>query len=303
MPSGAGVRPRRLVLAAAALVLASAGIAALALLLRPPVLIVTDVPFAFLYGPSRIRLRQIEASLALFRLVKPVLIAADAGEDMLPFAVEEVSGRPYCVLFPRRFVRGALLYREQFPEIPVVLMEDRTGSSREGGDNAAGFVAAATDSELDFYRAGLCAAILDQGKNGKIVLFLDESIQTNMRNAFIRGLRARGNETPPFFFTPFSRFSDLENISCVVLAGSGVEYLENNPSFPVILFSWLNPSLTSHETVVVFDDSPWAQAVEAVRIVEENRTGGRIPSKPLIFSAKVADNGILRELRKAAASL
>jgi hypothetical protein len=296
---------RLLLLAIVAGIVLALGISCIVFFTRAPVLVVTDISFVSLYGAGRVRLERARASLALFRPVKQVVIADDAGDDIAYFAVGEASSRPFCVLFPVRFADAAGLYRERFPEIPVAILEgrgtDRNQATLDPGESTAGnFFQFATDMESDFYRAGLCAAILDGDKNGRIVVFLDDSIQNEGREAFLRGLRDQGKETAPLFFTSFSELSGFSGISCVVLAGSGAEFLEKNQEIPVILFTWLNTAFIPENTILVFDDSPWAQAVPAVRLAASRTKSGRIPSKTLILSAKSADKYILRKLKKVA---
>jgi hypothetical protein len=288
---------------ASIVVLALAG-AALFFLSRPPVLIVTDAPFTALYGTRRILIRQIRASLALFRLVRPVMVAEGTGSDLLVFVIQDavsrtIPRRPYCVLFPHRYAEGAARYREQFPGIPAVLMEGRSGP--ETGDTApSGLSVFSTDLERDFYRAGLCAAVLGGGIGGMIPVFQDRFVQADAQNAFITGLRERQSEANPLFLSDYSGLSGAAAISCVVLAGSGTEYFEQNLTFPLILFTWLDPELTPREAAVFFDDSPWALAVPAVKMIAGKQTGGRIPSDLLIFSDRIADKDVLRQIKKAA---
>jgi len=69
---------------------------------------------------------------------------------------------------------------------------------------------------------------------------------------------------------------------------------------PVILFTWLDPAMTSNTVIVTFDDSVWTLAVPASQMAVQQQTEGKIPSTPLIFSAKIADNRIFRLLKKSA---
>jgi hypothetical protein len=290
---------------------------------RAPALIITDTSFAALYGTSRIRRRQAVVSLALFRRVKPVTVADGVGSDVLMFAIEEVASRPYCVLFPYRYSEAAKRYREQAPEIPVVLMEGRiNGPGQAVG--AEGVLTFRTDRETDYYRAGLCAGSIGvsrqkaenmgeagverSGKTGpenpepgRVAFLYDRFSRIEERDLFARGLREAGLETAPLFVNSANQIADTRDIACVVLAGSGAEYLDRNLKIPVILFSWLDPALTPRETVLIFDDSAWALAVPAVRMaVKEGQFGEKIPSKVLIFSARIADNRVFRKLKKLA---
>jgi hypothetical protein len=267
---------------------------------RPPALVVTDASFVALYGTGRLKQQTLVASLTMKRRVRPVLIADGAGTDVLLLGIEGTSSRPHCVLFPSRYIEAAEQYREQFPHIPVIIMEGR--NTRTSGTGTSNFLVCRTDRETDSYRAGLCAGIIAGEEPQRIIVFQDRSANARERNAFIRGLREQGLETPPVFYNNASQLTDTKDLSCVVLLGSGAEILEKNLKVPVILCTWLDPDLTSNEIVLIFDDSPWTMAVPALGLVkiEQNEDfNGRIPSKPLVFSARIADNHISQNLKKA----
>jgi hypothetical protein len=293
------------------------------LFFRPPVLILTDLPFTALHGTQRARLRQIQASLALLRRVKPVIVADGAGPDMIVFAIEAASSRPCCVVFPGRYAEGAERYAEQFPGVISVLLENSGAGSRgynSSGGNPAGagrLRVIRTDRKTDFFRAGLCAGIISRGKNGRIPLFLDRYATPQDREAFSRGLREGGTESLPVFFGFPASLDNLNDLNCVVFAGSSAEFSENSPKLPLILFSWLDPALTTRETLLVFDDSPWALVVPAVKTALAMRAAGEgsdsgdgeifpfegeIPSKILVFSDRFTDNGILRSVKEVVRS-
>jgi hypothetical protein len=292
---------------AAVVVLLALAAAAFGLFSRSPALVVTDVPFTALYGTRRTLLRQLRASAALLRPVRPVIIAEGAGPDVQVFAIEDaaarsLSRRPYCVLFPYRYAEGARRYREQFPGVPVALLEGRSGPGDGAFDaegSSTGLFVFGADSERDLYRAGLCAAILGGSASGTIPVFQDPLTQTAGQSAFIKGLREQGNGIEPLFVSGVADLAENEDISCAVLIGSGAEYFDQGIQAPVILFSWLDPELAARDTALVFDDSPWAQAVPAVKMIARNQTGGRLPADILIFPAKIADKDILRRLKKA----
>jgi hypothetical protein len=286
------------------------------LFFRPPVLILTDAPFMALYGQRRVQLRQIQASLALLRLVRPVFVAEGAGPDMILFAIEAVSSRPYCVIFPLRYAGAAERYAGQFPSVISVLLENAgaapgiQGLSR-GAERPAGagrLRVIRTDRKTDFFRAGLCAGIIGGGGQGRVPLFLDRYAASGDREAFSGGLEEGGTEISPVFFSSASFPDNFGEAACMVFAGSNAEILEKNPQFPLILFTWLDPALCPRGTFLVFDDSPWALAAPAVKTargMEAAAPGGdspekEIPSKVLIFSNRITDKDILRSLKKAA---
>ena len=270
---------------------------------RAPVLIVTEQSFIPLYGEARIKREILISSIILFRQIRPVVVADDAGFDIVPFAIAEVSSKPYCVLFPLRFIRAARLYRETNPGIPVVLLEGRHSADNSLyaiGGNPNDYFIYGTDIDNDFYRAGTAAAALNMDKNGKIAVFIDYSIDTSAREAFERAVNSNRPAPETLFFTSFSQFSEISDLSCVVLAGAGIEYLEKNEGIPVIFLSWIDPLMIPVDVILVINDAPWVQAVQAVRMAERSMEQGRIQSKFTIINDKNIDRKTLRFLKNRA---
>jgi len=272
-------------------------------LLRPVVLIVTELSFAEFYGVKRFHTETAHSSLVLFRRVKPVAVADDAGDDIIQAAVEKASSKPLCVLFPLRFAKIARSYKEKNPDIAVVLLEGRYNewenpSSFAIGNDTEDYFIYKTDISADFYRAGLAAAVIDGEKNERLAVILESSIQKQAKEAVSKALDDVGKPLQTSFFTSYSQFTSNQNISCVVLAGNGVDYLDKYSGVPVIFFTWINPELIPSDIVLVFNDSPWVQAVPAVRMVQAGMTKGQIPSKILFTGKKMLDKGTIRKLRK-----
>ncbi|MDR0302734.1 MAG: hypothetical protein LBI04_10545 [Treponema sp.] len=275
----------------------------IAFLARPPVLIVTDLSFAALYGENRIKLETAHSSLVLFRRVIPVAVADDAGDDIIDLAVAGASKNPFCAIFPLRFAQNARNYREKNPGIPVVLLEGRYPEEANPASFAIGsstddYFIYKTEISADFYRAGLAAAILDAEKNERLAVLLEPNVQTQGREAFLKALNDAGSSLQTSFFTAYSQFTGNQNISCVVLAGIGADYLDKYFDIPVIFFTWIDPELIPLDVVLVFNDSPWVQAVPAVRMVAAGMTKGQIPSKILFTSGKGIGKDTARKLRK-----
>jgi len=271
-------------------------------LVRSPVLIVSDLAFVSLYGEARIRKEGRLSSLVLFRKVSLVSVADDASDDIVRIAITDVSSAPFCVIFPLRFVRSARLYHEQNPEIPVVILEGRYGDETTYSvidGNLSDYFIFKTDINTEFQKAGKAAVALDMGKNGKIAVFLNPQIQTQAANAFLQGMNSLENQLNAFFFNNFSQFSEIPGLSCIVLAGSGVELLEKNEGIPVIFFSWIDPSLLSAETALLINDSSLAQAVEAVRKVKIGQKEGLLQSKFVDFKRSYIDRKTLRKIYKS----
>jgi len=271
--------------------------------LRSPVLIVTEQSFIELYGKKRMLNEGFYSSLLLFRRVKPVAVADDAGDDIIQAAVEKASSRPLCALFPLRFAGVARSYREKNPGIPAVLLEGRYTEEANPaafaiGGNMEDFFIYKTDISADFYRAGLASAVIDGEKNERIAVILESNVQNQAKEAFSKALNDVKKPLQTSFFTAYSQFTGNQNVSCVILAGTGAEYLDKYSGIPVIFFTWINPELIPSDVALVFNDSPWVQAVSSVRMVQAGIKKGKIPSKILYTGGKGLGRKAVRKLRK-----
>jgi hypothetical protein len=270
---------------------------------RPPVLIVTEDSFIPLYGEDRIRREIMISSIRLFRTVYPVVVANDAGYDIVPLAIAEVSTKPYCVLFPLRFVRAARLYRQANPGIPIILLEGRQNavdSLYSIGANPDEYFIYGSDIENDFYRAGMAAAAINIDENRAIAVFLQNNIETQAREVFLRAANSRQPVPETLFFSYFSQFSQVPELSCVVLAGTGIEYFDRNEGIPVIFFTWLHPTVLPNDVFLIINDSPWIQTVQAVRMAKSGMKQGRIQSKFQIINNENIDRKTLSILKNRA---
>ena len=264
---------------------------------RSPVLILAEQSFLSFYGEDRIKQESFYASLSLFRPVKTVVVASDAGDDLVQYAIENISSRPYYVLFPLRFARSAEIYHGQNPDIRIILLEGRIPQRDDRSDRQAGFFIYRTDLESDFFRAGIASAALDNENSGKTALFIEPHVLQQAREAFFLAFEGQEKQPEAYFFTSFSAFSGIQDLSCVVMAGNGYEYLNEKSGVPVILFSWLNPFLAPSDVVLIVNDSPWVQAVRAVKLADTGEMTGNIPSKFLAADKNKVNRGLLRRIQ------
>jgi hypothetical protein len=271
-------------------------------LLRPPVLIVTDASFDILYGSMRARFSGFESSFALGRRVIPVTVSESASPDVMVLAVRAASSSPHAVLFPYRYYEAGRQYKEDFPEVPVLILGNKEGEVPAG----EGLVPVYPDRETDFYRAGLCAAFLSRegDKNGDVLVFNDGTMSAGEREAFLEGLRVQGFIRNPVYVGLNSDYQNYQGVSCAVLTGPATRFFAENRGAPVLLFSWLDPALTPLEVTVVFDDSPWALAAAAVKAAEGGGgERGFLPSRSLIPRGRAGKDarriltGLVREER------
>jgi hypothetical protein len=263
---------------------------------RPPVVLVSDAAFDGLYGRWRTWEKRIEISLRLFRPVAAARIAENTGSDVVVFAVEEAAAAPYVVLFPYRYYEGARRYAGQYPDVPVVLLGNGIGTSPP--DEASLFIR--TDRRTDFYRAGRCAAVFALDGGGRVLFFQDDLVSVEDREAFLLGLQEQGYDQRPVYLGINSDYASLGDISCVVMTGSASAFLEREENIPIILFSWVDPAITSTKVKLIFDDSPWALAVGAVemafRVGEQDQ--GLIPSNIMVLERRISSEGVLQDIKK-----
>jgi hypothetical protein len=259
---------------------------------RAPALILSDLSFDALYGLSRGRLRQAELSLRLFRPVKKVMIAENAGFDALIFALEEASSRPWAVLAPFRYAQGLRYYAEKHPETPALILGGRE-NSREGQLLNLG-----TDTRLDSYRAGRAAAIFTREKDGGILVFQEEQNFPVNRDAFLAGLLAEDCRVSPLYISGHTDYSDYDKFSCVVLGSIAPAFLSRNTAVPVILFSWIDPAFSPENVKILFDDSPWGVSVAAFRALRETGEGA-VPSDVLLPPGRIGERELSRKIKTA----
>jgi len=292
----ANMKKNRRFLAVAAGIVIAAALPLLVFHVRAPVLVVADYSFIGLYGESRMRGENFRSSLSLFRQVKTVAVADDSGGDIVQFAVAEISSRPFCVIFPYRFAEAARLYRRQNPLIKVVLLEGRL--SDDVYNDFSDIFVYKTDLEADFYRVAAVTALIEGGKNGKIAVFVERQMQTACREAFLHVFNEKEKPSEALFFTSFSQYSEISDLSCVVLAGTGAEYLESFSGVPAVFFTWIDPLMVPDSVFLVVDDSPWGQVPQAVRMASAGLPTGSISSKFLLKNDNIISAGVLRKIKK-----
>ena len=290
---------------------------------RAPVLIVTDEIFIEIYGAKRLESESFRGSLTLFRNIKIVKIVDDISDDLIPFSVEGISEKPYCVVFPSRYGRSAMLYHESNPDIRVIVLEGRNFDMNNLSSTALepNIFRYRTDLEADFYRAGYiagsfsppapktneseetAAVIAEENQKRSVVFFMDSQLYQlggqKLREIFQEGINKHENPAEIKFFTSFSDFSGNLGLSCVVLAGSGSEYLNNKSGVPVLVFSWLDPILATSDVAMLIDDSPLAQVVQAVKMADSGATEGFIKSRFIVMDIKKGDKQLLRRIKES----
>jgi hypothetical protein len=268
---------------------------------RSPVLLLSDATFSSLYGVNRCRIEVVRSSLALFRRLKLITIADDAGEDIILYALASASKKPFSVIFPLRFARTAKTYREKNPQIPVIILEGRYSAGQVSfalsKTEKEDFYVYNTDIEADFTLAARASLLLIGEQKGKIVVFYENHIQKAAKDAYQKVIKTVEKPPDVRYYTNLNQNSRFSELTSVIIAGSGGEYFDKFSGTPVIFYTWIDPGLVPAEVVMVLDDSPLTQAVQAVRMAVGETKTGTIPSKPIIISRGSAFPEKARELK------
>jgi hypothetical protein len=295
-------------------VLAFAGIF---IFVREPVILVSDASFRMLYGEKRFFIDKWITALRIFRPVKTVIVAEGAGPDLVALAAKTAAKNPRAVFFSYRHYDGALRYVRDYPDMPAAVLAGR--KKPPGGGEKPFPLWITADIGTNIYRAGLCAAatVYVPGEitpSGGIVMYHDGDFAGEReKRAFrqgiddfwkgITGAAYRGkldyvnsrNYMDPPAMPENEQFLSLnwETTACVVIEDHGGGFFRANAQeIPLIVFTWMDPAFLPGETVMVFDDSPWAILPQALALVESGRNGF-IPSK-LRFPA----GGLSKDLEK-----
>jgi hypothetical protein len=223
-----------------------------------------------------------------------VAIGENADPEMAALAVEETDDKPYGVLFPFRYVEGAQRYARLHPEIPVAVLGGRL--PREEGVLYFG-----TDTAGDLYRAGRGAALRVQAGGGGVYVFQDSRLSPEDRQSFNAGLRDGGYEGEAEYVYGGTNLREITGVS-VLMSGAPPQYFAGAVTPPVIHFSWNEPARTSRDVKVIFDDSPWALAVQAVQAMTgEGALSGEgepLPALVSVLSRRIPDRMLEEELKK-----
>ena len=268
--------------------------AALIFFLRAPVLLVTDTSFDLLYGPARIRAKQIEVSVRLWRPVWPVPVSETVSPDLAAIAVQAASAKPYAVFFPYRYEAGARYYNALNPEVKTAVFMGR----KRYESMPQGIYGIYTDSISDVYKAGqISAQYIRSG--AEFALFYDDySFGREARDVFSSGLRHSGGSGIPIFLDLSDIYPNWQSAACVILTGNAADYLDRNRANPAVLFSWLDPDMTPQTVNAVFDDSPWALLHRAVKEIERGSFSIDLASDIILLEKRVGDRTLLENLRR-----
>jgi hypothetical protein len=266
---------------------------------RPPVLIVTDSSFNMIYGQWRLRFGQAELFFRLRRRVLAVMVSEQAGPEQIALALRQKSARPHAVLFPYRYAAGAKRYFEENPQVPMMVLQGRAVPPVQAAGEP-GPPGIRTDTNLDYYRAGLLSAVLRGGSEGGILFYHELSLSKEDRDAFMEGLKAGGFARNPIFLNVNSDYAAWQNIACVVISGEASRFFEKNLRLPLVLFSWVDPRMTPQGVMALFDDSPWGLAERAVKLLESGGEGESLASAIIFPKGHIGNKALEANVRALA---
>jgi hypothetical protein len=261
-------------------------------LIRSPVLILSDAGFDALYGPGRTMFRQTGLSLGLFRRVKRVLVAENANPEATVFAIEGAAAKPWAVLGHSRYRQGLDSYARQYPNVRTALIREDSSPDPAGPESVF------TDTLLNSWRAGRCAAILAGQGGGRVLVFQDGRDFPVNQDAFLAGLREENGALVPLYLNSSAEYSSWDEVRCVVLGGPGDPYFNQNGEIPALLFTWMDPALSPRSVKIVIDDSPWALAPKALRSPGGDGRRG-VPAEFTILRGRLRDGELRKRLKKA----
>jgi hypothetical protein len=250
-------------------------------MLRPPIVVITDDVFSAIYGARREHIKRIEMSARLFRRVKLTRISEGVEVDAVVLAAQDAGRGARAVLFPYRYYDAAIRYAAQNLKAAVVVLSG-INKAKDGSvlPGSAAILYAGQDETADFYRAGLCAALISsrevhpvlfpkiQDNDKTVLLIANERNSPESAGFFEQGLRKEGSDA----YCAIKSMNDsypLSDISCVTLMGQANNFLYNSMenTIPLIVYSWIDSDFSSPNVKVIIDDSPLQLLPEIVKLL------------------------------------
>jgi hypothetical protein len=254
---------------------------------RRPVLLVSDAPFAVLYGAGRLRVRSLVTALGLFRPVKLVTLSDAISPEGIALAAADRAAEPYAALFPGRYREGAELYALRRPLARTIVLLEPGEKAPENGDQGlenpenGGIHYLERDLKGDLYRAGLVAAALAQNREGLIACVTGPGLGSAEEAAFAQGIRS-GSSGEIRYISPYGELPPGETLAAVVFFGPSERFFQGRAPYPAVLFSWMDGALAADNIAVVFDDALPSLALRAVKMAGSGEGGG-IRAEPRVL--------------------
>jgi hypothetical protein len=286
---------------------------------RSPIILVSDVYAYALYGADWERMRVLSVSLKARRPVRIYRLMEETDSQTISENIVKANREPHSVFFPGRFADAARIYGDYIRQAgnqktKAILLQD--GSRVQvAPDNV---VSAVSGTEIDYYRAGFCAAQLSIDyleassaaalatgsppiPEGEIVFIYDTQPTNMCREAFINGTTDAGF-TGTTNFSPGRDSLVNERVSCIVIEGPASGVL-NAARQPVIVLTWFyNKNYLQHNIMVHIDDSPYALIPKIIKGPLKDGSIIKIPADFTILKGNIKKRPLYRALRRAAKS-
>ena len=278
------------------------------LLVRRPVVVVTDKFFTTLYGPRREQAKMLESTLRTQRRVRIFRVGDETDNSATARRLSMEIKNPYCVIFPFRYFQIAALYAEENPGTKAYVLSERNLSQPATGK--AIYVPAAWRE--DFKKAGYLAAMISyisqnravegEARDGRstnahktILLLTQENPLSEAQEGFEEGLK-QGNW--PGVHNILSNAASLPQssiVSTIILAPAS-SFVQGSTNVPSIVFSALDLHLLPDFIKIVMDDSPWAmlpslvQQTAGVSGRERDSESGTLAVQPIPAQVRILLN-------------
>jgi hypothetical protein len=284
---------------------------------RAPIILVSDIYFSALYGNAHEQVRRLQATFAILKQIRLVRVLQDTDNLSLTEAVMRASFRPpEAVFFPYSYSEAAELYASTQAKAgntatKTVVFADRNKPGH--GEELCYYVR--TNSDVDFFRAGQCAAILAR-ENGvsepspdvprSIIFIYDSDISLTDRKTFIAGAEEDTLFTGRIDFASAYDNRNWNNAAAIIIHGLAPAFLQSSIDIPSVLFSWQdNINYLPSQVKVMVNDSPYYLIPTVLRqlrmtaqddIENKNLT---VAAKFTVISSRIKDKSLIKELKKA----
>ena len=284
---------------------------------RAPIILVSDIYFSTLYGGAHEQVRRLQATFSILKQIRLVRVLQDTDNLSLSEAVERASSRPpEAVFFPYSYAEAAELYASTQKKAgnemtKTIVLADRNKPGL--GEELCYYVR--TDGDIDFFRAGHCAAILARERGGasalmpemtrSIIFIYDADISVTDRKTFITGTEEDVPFTGRIDFASGYDNRNWNSAASVVIHGLAPAFLQSSIDIPSILFSWQdNINYLPSQVKIMVSDSPYYIIPVALRQLRktddpENKNL-TVASKFTLIPSRIQEKTLIKELKKAA---
>jgi hypothetical protein len=281
--------------------------------LRAPVILVSDIYAHALYGEQWEQIRTLEVSFKILRPVRIFRIMEETDSQSIADAVRGSRLTPHSVFFSYRYEEAARFYSAELEKAGNKTTKAFLFLNKERRtNNTESLIHIKSNTEIDYYRAAYCAAILSREKRTSrsvnsdatrdIVVIYDTRADNSEQNAFERGLRD-GRYFGGMRFALNTELGSRDAIDCIVIEGPSSTFLQSVSETPVILLSWFyNENYFPPNVKAQIDDSPYALIPKALGMRAGRLKAGEtltVPANFKILKNNIINKKLIPELRRA----